>query len=126
MKVITAKTITQTVADLCAQANFVLRKDVLSRLKAAWRKEANKRAKDILKATIDNSALAQRQRLAICQDTGLPCVFVELGQEVIVKGDFKKAINKGIEIGYREGYLRASIIKDPLARGVSGYSPAII
>ncbi|MDD2752029.1 MAG: fumarate hydratase [Candidatus Omnitrophica bacterium] len=126
MKIITADKISKTVADLCAEANFVLRKDVLSQLKNAYRKESLRRAKDILKATIDNSAVAQRERLAICQDTGLPCVFVELGQEVVIKGDLKNAINKGIENGYREGYLRASIIKDPLSRGVSGYGPAII
>ncbi|MDD5594738.1 MAG: fumarate hydratase [Candidatus Omnitrophica bacterium] len=126
MKEISADKISKTVADLCIQANFVLRADVLSRLKTASHKETSPRARDILKATLRNSALAQRERLAICQDTGLPCVFVEIGQEVVIKGDLKSAINQGIEAGYREGYLRASVIQDPLSRGNPGYSPAII
>lgn len=126
MRVITEEKIKNMVADLCVQANLVLRSDVLTQLKAAYKKENSKRAKKILEAIIDNAAAARRNKLAICQDTGLPCVFVELGQEACVRGDLKKAIQQGVELGYRRASLRNSIIKDPLLRGKSGYQPAII
>ena len=93
MKIISAKKITKVVADLCIQANLILRKDTLSLLKAAYKKETNRRAKDILGAIIKNAQIAKSEKLAICQDTGMPCVFVELGQEVKIAGDLKEAIN---------------------------------
>jgi len=126
MRVISASKITKIVADLSVQANLVLRRDVFSALKTTWAKETNKRAKEILGAIIQNASIARREKLALCQDTGLPCVFVELGQGVKVTGDLQSAINKGIELGYRKGFLRNSIIKDPLLRGKSGYQPAVI
>jgi len=126
MRLIRAKQIKNTVADLCVQANLILRRDVLAKLKSAYKNETGKRAKNILEAIIKNAAIARRDKLAICQDTGLPCVFIELGQEVKIEGDLKKAVNQGVELGYRKAYLRNSIIKDPLLRGVSGYQPAII
>ncbi|MCX5706474.1 MAG: fumarate hydratase, partial [Candidatus Omnitrophica bacterium] len=61
-----------------------------------------------------------------CQDTGMPMVILEIGQEVRVIGDLKSAVNNGVELGYKKGSLRESIIKDPLARGNSGYTPALI
>ena len=126
MRIITARTIKDKVAELCFQANFCLRKDVLSGLKAAYAKEKRKMPKEILGAIIENAKIAKKEKLAICQDTGLPCVFVELGQEIRIRGDLKTAINQGIESGYRRGFLRSSVIKDPLLRGKSGYSPAVI
>jgi len=126
MRVISANKIRDVVSDLCIQANWVLRRDILRALKAAYAKEANKRAKEILGAIIQNAQIAEREKLAICQDTGLPCIFVELGQNVKIAGDLKSTINKGIELGYKKGFLRNSIIKDPLLRGKSGYQPAII
>ena len=126
MKIISAKKITKVVADLCIQANLILRKDTLSLLKAAYKKETNRRAKDILGAIIKNAQIAKSEKLAICQDTGMPCVFVELGQEVKIAGDLKEAINRGVESGYKKGFLRNSIVPDPLLRGSSKYSPAVI
>ncbi|OGX40701.1 MAG: fumarate hydratase [Omnitrophica WOR_2 bacterium RIFCSPLOWO2_01_FULL_41_12] len=126
MKIISAAQITKGVSDLCIQANLILRQDVLTALKKAYKGETNKRAKEILDAIISNAFIAQKEKLAICQDTGLPCVFVELGQEVKINGDLNSAINKGIESGYRKGFLRNSIVKDPLFRGKSGYQPVII
>jgi fumarate hydratase subunit alpha len=70
--------------------------------------------------------MARREKLAICQDTGFPCVFVELGQDVKICGDLKKAINQGVALGYREGFLRNSIVTDALARKKPGYQPALI
>jgi len=126
MRVITSTKIKNTVSDLCIKANLSLRKDVLAKLGRALLLETNKRAKQILKAVYDNALIARKENLAICQDTGMACVFVELGQDVLVSGDLKQAINKGVESGYKKGYLRNSIIKDPLLRGKPGYQPAII
>jgi len=126
MKIIKAQKIKALVSELCLKANFDLRPDVLQGLNASLSGEKNKRAKEILKAIIDNAKIAKKDKLAICQDTGLPCVFVELGQNVKIEGNFYKAINAGIEEGYKKGFLRNSIIRDPIKRGKSGYSPVVI
>ena len=126
MRVITVEKIKDVVAGLCIQANLVLRKDILLALKVAYAKEKNKRAKDILQAIIQNAYIARKEKLAICQDTGLPVVFLEVGQNVKVVGDLKSAVNKGVELGYKKGCLRNSIVSNPLSRGKSGYSPAVI
>lgn len=126
MKVISVNKIKDLVAKLCIQANTVLRPDVLGALKKACQKEKNKKTKNALAAIIDNAAIAKKEKLAICQDTGLPCVFVELGQDVKVSGDLMDAVNNGVELGYKRGYFRNSIIKDPIRRGKSVFSPAVI
>ncbi len=126
MKVLSTDKIKDAVSELCIRANLVLRKDVLSALKSAYSREVNKRAKDILKAIINNAYIARKDKLAICQDTGLATVFLEIGREVKIAADLRKAINKGVEEGYRRGYLRNSIINNPLCRGKPGYSPAVI
>jgi fumarate hydratase subunit alpha len=126
MKVIPANKIRDTVADLCIQANLLLRKDVLAQLRGAYLKETDKRAKRILKAILKNASIAKKEKLAICQDTGMPVVFLEIGQDVKIKGDLQGAVNKGVELGYKKGFLRNSIIPDPLQRGKPGYSPAVI
>lgn len=126
MKVISSNKIRDTVADLCIQANLFLRNDVLAQLKAAYLKETDKRARAILAAIIKNAAIARREKLAICQDTGMPVVFLEIGQEVKIVGDLKKAVNKGIELGYKKACLRSSVIRQPLSRGKAEYSPAVI
>ncbi len=126
MRVITANKISDAVAELCIRANLVLRKDVLSCLKSVYSKETKRRAKDILKAIINNAYIARKEKLAICQDTGLPVVFLEIGQEVKITGDLRRAINKGVEEGYKRGFLRNSIISNPLSRGKPGYSPVVI
>ncbi|MDD3921548.1 MAG: fumarate hydratase [Eubacteriales bacterium] len=126
MKTISARQITDAVAQICLKANFVLRPDVLARLKSACVTEKNKQARKILQAIIDNAAVARKEKLAICQDTGMPVVFVEIGQEVKLAGDFNAALQRGIARGYREGYLRDSIVADPVARGRAGYTPAVV
>jgi len=126
MKKITADKIRNTLADLCIRANLFLRKDVLAALKVAYSQEKNKRAKIILEAIIKNASIARREKLAICQDTGMPVVFLEIGEGVKITGDLKSAVNRGVALGYRKGYFRNSIIKDPLLRGKSGYQPAVI
>lgn len=112
--------------ELARRANFILRRDVLSALRSAYRLEKNKQAKTILKAILDNAAYAKKNSLAICQDTGMPVVFAEVGQNLKIDGDFKAAINQGIKDGYKKYSLRNSIVSDPLLRGKPGSSPCII
>ncbi|MDD5692723.1 MAG: fumarate hydratase [Candidatus Omnitrophica bacterium] len=126
MRRISALKIKTAVTELTRRANFFLRKDVLAGLRKAYSGEKNKRVKNILKAILDNAAIAAKEKLAICQDTGMPVVFAEIGQEASIVGDLKAAINKGVEEGYKKYCLRNSIIGDPLARGKSGFSPCVI
>jgi fumarate hydratase subunit alpha len=126
MRKLKAVKITQAIVELVKRANFSLRKDVLFALRKAYGFEKNRRAKTILKAILDNAAYAQKENLAICQDTGMPVVFVQLGQDLKISGNLKAAINSGIESGYKKYSLRNSICKDPLLRGKSGFSPCII
>lgn len=126
MKIISAQKIRSTISDLCLKANFSLRRDVLRALKKAHSAETRSYSKKMLTAIIRNAQIAEKEKLAICQDTGMPCVFVELGDRVKIEGNLKSAINKGIESGYKKGYLRNSIVKDPLSRGKPGYDPAMV
>lgn len=126
MKIIKAAYITNVVVDLCLKANCSLRSDILNQIRSAYKKETNKKAKAALGVIIENAGIARREKLAICQDTGFPLVFVEMGQDVKILGDFKKAIIKGISLGYRKGNFRKSIVRDPLLRGKPAYEGAII
>lgn len=126
MRIITAERITELVSQLAIQANLVLRSDVLDALRKARKTETNGRAKVLLDAIINNARVARQKQIAVCQDTGLPAVFVELGQGVKISGDINRAINQGIEQGYKEASLRNSIVRDPLDRGKSGFTPAVI
>lgn len=126
MKIISADKIKSMVADLCIKANLNLRSDIVNLLKSACRSETNKKARDVLHAIIENARVARKEKLAICQDTGMPFVLVEIGNDVRVRGDLKKAINKGIELGYKKGNLRDSIVAEPLSRGKPGFVPAVI
>jgi len=84
-------------------------------------------AKNILERIVENYQIAERDSIPICQDTGITCVFVELGQDVRVIGDLNESINEGVRQGYREGYLRKSIVADPLRRENTGdNTPAVI
>jgi len=126
MRTIPSDKIRDAVSNLCIKANVALRQDVLQALNRAFIKETNKKAKDALGAIIKNAFIAEKEKLAICQDTGLPVVFLEIGNNIKITGDLKSAVNKGVESGYRKGFLRDSIIKDPLLRGKPGCLPAII
>jgi len=126
MKTVSADKIKDAVARLCVEANLVLRSDVLKALKTALSKEKNKRPRRILNAIIENAAIAKKEKLAICQDTGLPVVFLKIGQSVVIKGDLTAAVNKGIVEGYKRASLRNSIVPCPVTRGEPGFSPAVI
>lgn len=127
MREIKAGLIKNTVARLAQRANAALRADCRQALRSALRKETNSRAKKILKAIIENARIAKAGNLAICQDTGLPVVFARIGQNAHITGGLlTNAINRGIEQGYRQGFLRDSIIRDPVLRGKPGFVPAVI
>ncbi|MFH1577544.1 MAG: fumarate hydratase [Candidatus Omnitrophota bacterium] len=126
MRTLKSSVIQQAVAELCIQANTQLRPDILIALKKAYQRENKASAKDALNAIIKNAVVANKEKLAICQDTGLPYIFVELGSSLRIIGDLKSAINKGVEAGYKKGCLRNSVVNDPLLRKAAVYKPAII
>jgi fumarate hydratase subunit alpha len=126
MRVISASKISSTVADLCIRANHLLRDDVLKVLRKTELKEKSSRAKRMIAAVIKNADIARREKLAVCQDTGIPIVFLELGQDVRIKGDLLLAVQQGISLGYKKGCLRNSIVRDPFARGSSDFSPGVL
>ena len=116
MKTISAAEITQTVARLSIQANTHLPPDIVAALDRTRRDEPWPLARETLGLLWDNLALAEEKSLPICQDTGMACVFVELGQDVHIEGNFEQAVHEGVRQGYGEGYLRKSIVGDPLRR----------
>ena len=127
MKTISAADLTRTVARLCIQANRRLPPDVAAALDRARGEEPWPLARETLDLLWDNLELADARQLPICQDTGMACVFVELGQEVHIEGNFEQAIHEGVRQGYGEGYLRKSIVADPLRRVNTGdNTPAAI
>jgi fumarate hydratase subunit alpha len=127
MKIISAAAITEVVARLCVQANTRLPDDVAAALVKSRQEEPWPLARDMLGLLWDNMELAGARELPICQDTGMACVFVELGQQVHIEGDFEQAVHEGVRRGYGEGYLRKSIVADPLRRVNTGdNTPAAI
>lgn len=127
MRTIDARQITEAVSKLCIEANTVLRSDVLRALKAASKKEKYGRARRILEAIVFNAQLAAKNRLPICQDTGMATVFVKIGREVRITGDLYEAIDRGVKLGYAKGYLRNSIVRDPIRRlGTGESTPSVI
>lgn len=127
MRTIPASRITDTVAALCVEANLHLPADVQAALEKAQAAEPWPLAKATLDLLHENLDAAEAQCLPICQDTGMACVFVELGTDVHIEGDFEAAIHEGVRRGYTDGYLRKSIVADPLRRGNTGdNTPAAI
>ncbi len=127
MREITVSKIKEAVYELSLKANLILRPDVLRVLRKTLREEKNARAKKILRAIIENASFARNESLAICQDTGFITVFMEIGQDVhVTGGDLNSAVNAGVNEAYKKGCFRNSIVKDPLLRGKSGYSPIVI
>ena len=116
MRTIPAEKITAAVSTLCIEANTRLPADVKAALDAAEKSEPWPLAKTTLGLLQENLVVAAEKELPICQDTGMACVFIELGQEVHIEGDLEEAVNEGVRRGYGEGYLRKSITGDPLKR----------
>ena len=127
MRTISAQSITDTVARLCIKANTQLPQDVQAALEKAREEEPWPLAKNTLDLLWSNLGAAKEKDLPICQDTGMACVFVELGTDVHIDGSFEAAIHEGVRRGYTDGYLRKSIVADPLRRGNTGdNTPAAI
>lgn len=127
MREINSETITEVVRRLSIEANCHLPGDVKSAIEKSHEGETWPQAKEILERIMENYAIADREDCPICQDTGVACVFVKMGQEVHVQGDLAQAIHEGVRQGYRDGYLRKSVVRDPLDRVNTGdNTPAMI
>ena len=128
MREICVSQITDVVAKLCIEANTHLPEDVKCAIKTCRACEDWKIAQDVLDQIVENFEIADRECVPICQDTGMACVFLEIGQDVhLVGGNLIDAINEGVRRGYAEGYLRKSVVADPIRRGNTGdNTPAMI
>ncbi|SNX53843.1 fumarate hydratase [Thermoanaerobacterium sp. RBIITD] len=128
MRKIDAKLISDIVEKLCIDANYNLPEDIFDNLKEREKKEESKLGVSILKNIIENAEVAKKREIPICQDTGIAVVFVEIGQDVhIVNGSLKEAINEGVRNGYNKGFLRKSMVGDPIIRmNTNDNTPAII
>ena len=125
MRELDAGVITQAVQRLCIQANTRLPQDVKDTIAAARRAEDWSVAQDILDKIIENYSIGGDT--PICQDTGMACVFLEIGQDVHINGPLTEAVNEGVRRGYTEGYLRKSVVRDPLDRVNTGdNTPAMV
>ena len=127
MRQICADQITETVAKLCVEANCHLSGDIQARLNSACEQETWPQAVETLEHIIENYRIADRENVPICQDTGMACVFMKIGQDVHVQGDITEAVNEGVRRGYSGGYLRKSVVRDPLDRVNTGdNTPAML
>lgn len=128
MRIIDVSEVTAAVKQLFIKANYVLPVDVLKKISEFKEKEESKTAKNILCILEDNAQVASRDDIPICQDTGMAVVFAEIGQEVSFTGGlFKDAVNEGVRLAYTEGYLRKSVVNDPIERVNTGdNTPAIL
>lgn len=115
MREIDASQIKYEISKMCMKANYVLEEDMIEAFKNSLKKEESPVGKDILKQLVENMDIAEKNNCPICQDTGVAVFFVELGQDVhIVNGSFEKAVNDGVIKGYKDGYLRKSMVDDPV------------
>jgi fumarate hydratase subunit alpha len=128
MRSINPADITAAVAEMARRANLELPADVLAALKRARARETSPVAADVLDTIIANAAVAREHVLPICQDCGAAVVFAEVGRDCHLLGDLYAAIDEGVRIGYREGYLRKSMVRDPLRRDTNtgDNTPAIV
>ena len=127
MRELDAARITEVVARLCVEANRHLPQDVKNCIACAREKEQWAPAQEILDRIKDNYEIADRDEMAICQDTGMACVFLEIGQDVHINGNIADAVNAGVKKGYGEGFLRKSVVRDPLDRVNTGdNTPAML
>ena len=127
MRTISAAEVRDTVARLCIEANQTLSPDLESALRKAAADEPWDLAQSTLNTLCENLDAARQTGLPICQDTGMACVFCEVGQDVHIEGDFEAAIHAGVAKGYTEGFLRKSVVKDPIRRGNTGdNTPAVL
>lgn len=128
MRSVDVQIITENIKEMCIEANHVLSSDMCCALKNAKEREASPLGKQILEQLQENLNIAGKDMIPICQDTGMAVVFLEIGQDVhFVGGDLETAVNEGVRQGYVEGYLRKSVVRDPLMRdNTNDNTPAVI
>lgn len=128
MREVYVNEIIDAVKDLCINSNYFLSDDIKNGLLKSEEEETWDLAKDVLNKIIINSDIARREHMPMCQDTGMACVFLEIGQDVhIIGGLLEEAINEGVRRGYDEGLLRKSVVKDPIDRvNTKDNTPAVI
>ena len=127
MREINAEIITENIKEMCIQANHFLSEDMKNALQYAIDTEESPLGKRVLSQLEENLKIAGQDMIPICQDTGMAIIFIEVGQEVHIIGNLDKAINEGVRQGYVEGFLRKSVVSDPLIRvNTKDNTPAII
>ena len=127
MREIDAGQITQVVSRLCIQANRQLPQDMKNQIEACRAREDWAPAKEILDRIVENYQIAGDNDRPICQDTGMACVFLKIGQDVHISGDLRAAVDEGVRQGYAQGFLRKSVVRDPLDRVNTGdNTPAML
>ena len=128
MRTVNVETLTTNIKEMCIQANHYLAPDMAQAMKNAYEKETKPLAKQILGQLLENLDIAGKDMIPICQDTGMAVVFLKIGQDVHFEGgSVEDAVNEGVRQGYTEGYLRKSVVGDPLERvNTKDNTPAII
>lgn len=128
MREINVELITSAVRNLSIESNYFLGSDIKDALQKSREEEPWKLASEVLDKIIINSEIASNEQMPMCQDTGMACVFVEIGQDVhLVGGRIEDAINEGVRRGYEEGFLRKSVVGDPIKRiNTKDNTPAVI
>ena len=128
MRTITTQEITKAIKEMCIEANHTLSPDMKAVFQAASQKEESPLGKKILDQLEENLIIAGQDMIPICQDTGMAVVFIQLGQEVHIQGgSLTDAVNQGVREGYAEGYLRKSVVSDPIERvNTKDNTPAVI
>ena len=127
MRNIEAARVTEVVRRLCIEANCHLTKDLKDCIVECRKNETFPVAQGILDQIIENYGIADENNMPVCQDTGMACVFIDVGQDVHVEGNLEEAIHEGVRQGYKDGYLRKSVVRDPLDRVNTGdNTPAMI
>ncbi|AFS77186.1 putative L(+)-tartrate dehydratase, subunit alpha [Gottschalkia acidurici 9a] len=128
MRKINVSLIIDTVKEMCKKSNYELSDDVLEKIQESKESERSEIGKDILEKMIENTNIARTKQVPICQDTGMAVFFIDIGQEVYIEdGSLTEAINEGVRQGYSEGFLRKSVVGDPILRvNTNDNTPAII
>lgn len=128
MRTVNVDKVTEAVREMCINANYFLSPDMRKKLKEAAEQEESPLGKQILCQLQENLQIAGEDQIPICQDTGMAVIFLEIGQEVYFEGgDLTEAVNEGVRRGYAEGYLRKSVVGDPLIReNTKDNTPAVI
>ncbi len=128
MVIISVEEIVDAVEKLCISANYYLNEDIVNCINDMKQIEKSTLGKDILDKILENAKIARQEQMPICQDTGMVVVFIEIGQDInVIGGDLTEAIHEGIRRGYKKGYMRKSIVSDPLNRINTGdNTPAVV